>query len=94
MAYPTFLVTFPHDLRPDLPLRAERVPVPNEVLVLDGERWVVDTVEWTPGDDRFVVHPTVVVRPSVGLRADLRSLAAASATASAGAGDVPDGAHA
>lgn len=79
MSHPSFLVTFPHGLRPDLPLRGERVPVAGEVLVLDDERWVVDVVEWTTGEDRFVLRPTVHTRPTWGLRADLLALTAAAA---------------
>lgn len=76
MSHLSFLVTFPHDLRPDLPLRADRIPVAGETLLLDGEPWIVNSVEWATRDDKFTVHPTLCMRPSWGLDADLRALAA------------------
>lgn len=77
MSHLSFLVTFPHHLRPDLPLRADRIPVAGESLLLDGEHWIVNGVEWATRDDRFTVHPTLRMRPSWGLEAELRALAAA-----------------
>lgn len=89
MSHPTFHLTFPHGLRPNMPMSGSRVPSADEVLVLDGERWIVNSVEWqASGDDRYAVRPTLHMRPSWGLLADLRALAANHAPNDA---DNPDG---
>ena len=74
MSDSSFTLAFAHELRTSMPLRAPRVPVVGEVLVLGTERWRVETVEWVQDDDMASLRPHLNLTPTWGLRLDLMEL--------------------
>lgn len=70
----TLTLTFPLGLRPDITIKAARVPVVGEFVVLGEERWAVGLVEWHTGANQFATRPVLHMRPSWGLREALREL--------------------